>query len=247
MVGPHFKTVPRGKQLMLRVLRREPLMAGGQGCFQPNPTCGAPVGERRIEVRYGTTLSFFYPDQLKLNKSEDDWGDDTDELWHFLAPNAASPKSDCNSNGGDTPCQPPAPFARPFQWFGYMTEGGNKKGAAKLGVKSFVERLQPNIYSEAEPGSYDTEHTLFGVHDSAYKCANPAANGVCPLPPFVTGSGGGGHHVLYRDVADYDDADDDAHLYFCMAHEFVEPEDPSKPAIDGCKTAGNGHKAVWGE
>ncbi|MCB1744456.1 MAG: hypothetical protein KDK91_29070, partial [Gammaproteobacteria bacterium] len=224
---------PSGKQYFLRVLRREPYGPGCTVCIpDANGKCSAPDLERTAELRFGTDLTFFYPDRLQLRKSEDDWGDSVDELWWALAVNKAAPLTECDSCDGSS---------GQYQFLGELSEGGPWLGLGKLGPHAFVDNLQVSLYSEATPGDYDTDEEWFVPQGGRHACPEVLPilprgwGGICSLAENVVNTpiDGGPSYFWYADERVLDDADYDARLHYCMTHEWVGPLPSSPPGANG--------------
>ncbi len=222
----------QGKAYFLRVLRTVPLGPDGTDC--PVEPCGTPKKERTAGVRFGTNLTFFYPDTLELILSEDDFGGDvTDELYYFLDVDGQSPTKTKTSN---------------YQWLGNFVEGGPKGSVSKMTVRSYVENMHPNIYSAAEPNASvdDTDPEWFVPRPGHYLCqgADPEGSGeLCALPEEWLGSSmqlnGNLAEVMYSDdpQGNEDNADYKAILRYCLVHEYFEKEG-TLTALDACRAVG---------
>ena len=226
---------PNGKQFFLRALRDEPQGPGCTVCIpDPNGKCSAPELERTVEVRYGTNLTIFYPDTLQLQLSEDDWGDDTDELWFFLDVNVPGPTMQCDSCGG---------AAGNYSYLGQVTEGGPSMGVQKMKIHAYVTNLQPNLYSEAEPGSYDTDEAWFVPRGGTNACevTEPTVakgfKGLCPLDEDESNTPKASDNFWYSDHAggDPEEADYLARLRYCLAHEWTEPSQAGQTKTEACR------------
>ncbi len=232
--APPFTVAAQGRTYFLRVLRKELLGPGGIPCFMTSP-CGALEPERMADVRFGTNLTFFYPSTLRLELSEDDIGDDTDELWYFPDVDAPSPTMTQTAD---------------YVWLDYAVEGGPSVGVGDhfgdFGVRSYIVNLQPNLYSSEEMGASidDTDPEWFVPQEGSYlNAADPGNAGLSPLAENFAGSQQqlkGLAAITYSDVptpVDPEEADYVAHLQFCLVHEYVESI-PPYTAVDACASAG---------
>lgn len=222
-----------GQEFFLRVLRAEPLGPSCGMCVKQNGMCQTPKPERTAEVRYGTDLTFFYPNNLLLELSEDDFGGDvTDELWYFLDVNSPSTTETCDG------CIDPFDPNSDYQFLGEPVEGGEKLGVGHMGVRSFVEQLQTNLYSEAKPNDYDSDEEFFVPRNGPHACAGGLLFGICPLDEGRTNTPDSELEPYYWHSDDpagnEEEADYKSVLYYCLTHEPVTTKKGQSP-LDACQ------------
>ena len=208
-----------------------------RGLVFPTP----PEDERQVEVRFGTDLTFFIPDTLKVVLSEDDFGGDThDELWFFVDTGAGDdpidPTTNCDSCSGG---------AGNYQYLGEVAEGGPQKGLNKLGTRAYTVNLQPNFYSEAEPGSFDTDEEYYvpiggGAHAHDVPFPPPQLQGFFGLRTLdedQANTPDDSAHFVYSDhpTGDQDEADYYAIMRYCLLHEWVEPAEAGQTLVQACR------------